>query len=178
MVKSSASRCFLKTFFRMASQNSPLNNQMTRLFPVPRPGSVPDRARVLPGDLRAVTATNAIAMEMTVPRLLFPWTLGLTEISLRGRYRSVPIPKRPSSWLICFCWCARDWNFWKWTGAAENWVLTRYHRLSFIELCGKSVLHHVGSVSARQNGRHFGSFFFSCNLALVASFLHSKFKRI
>ena len=31
MVKFSASRCFLKTFFRMAAQNSSLNSQMTLL---------------------------------------------------------------------------------------------------------------------------------------------------
>ena len=119
MVKSSASRCFLKTSFRMASQNSSPNSQMTRLSQLPL-DSVPDRARVLPEDLRAVTATNATAMEITVPRSLFPWRLGLTEIFPRGRYRSVPIPKRPSSWSICFCLCARDWNFWKLTGAVEN----------------------------------------------------------
>lgn len=114
-------------------------------------GSVPDRARVLPEDLLvAVTATNTTAMEMTVPKPLFPWRLGPTEIFPRGRYRSVPIPKRQSSWSICFCWCARDWNFSKWTGAVENWASMRYQLLSFTELCGKSVSHRVGRVFAMQ----------------------------
>lgn len=63
--------------------------------------------------------------------------------SPRDQYRSVPIPKRLSNWLICFCWYVRDWNFWKRIGVAENWASTRYPLLSSTELYGKCVLHGV-----------------------------------
>lgn len=136
MEKSSASPCFLKTFSKMAFQTSSHSNQMTRHPPAPQ-GSVPDQARAHPEDLRAVTATNATVLLMMALKALWPWRLDPMGTFPRELFHSVPIPKRLSNWLICFCWCVHDWSFWKRTGGAENWELTRYPLLNCTGRCGE-----------------------------------------
>lgn len=94
MVKSLAYPCFWKMFFKMAFLNYFHNNQTIRQPPAPQ-GSVLDRARALPEDLRAVMATSKTVMKMKVAKPLFLQRLVPMETSPREWYHSAPIPKQP-----------------------------------------------------------------------------------